>query len=207
MSECQNAKMQRISIFSLLKGSLKNVSCIFNFFIKLYHRRKNFPKSIAFLAAGGMESLNLINTPRFFIDIITIIWKAKWCIFCFLYTGLGRTGVLIACYLIYSLRVRASDVIRFVRMKRPGAIQTRGQIQCIQEFEHSILPQMIVFPMGNNVPNRRPVSLESYLRRQSNVLHGYEQRTFKHIPKVKYFKLISLIQFDENLLSKKQTTM
>ncbi|XP_043283751.1 protein tyrosine phosphatase domain-containing protein 1-like isoform X2 [Venturia canescens] len=100
------------------------------------------------------------------------------------HAGLGRTGVLIACYLIYSLRVRASDAIRFVRMKRPGAIQTRGQIQCIQEFEHFILPQMIVYPMAANIDKRQPVSLQSYLRRQSNALHGYEQRTFKHIPKI-----------------------
>ncbi|XP_033209721.1 protein tyrosine phosphatase domain-containing protein 1-like isoform X4 [Belonocnema kinseyi] len=96
-----------------------------------------------------------------------------------LFSGLGRTGVLIACYLIYSLRVRSSDAIRFVRMKRPSAIQTRGQILCIQEFEHFVLPQMVVFPKSN-----KPCSLQSYLKGQYNVLHGYEQRTFKHIPKI-----------------------
>ncbi|XP_033209718.1 protein tyrosine phosphatase domain-containing protein 1-like isoform X2 [Belonocnema kinseyi] len=95
------------------------------------------------------------------------------------HAGLGRTGVLIACYLIYSLRVRSSDAIRFVRMKRPSAIQTRGQILCIQEFEHFVLPQMVVFPKSN-----KPCSLQSYLKGQYNVLHGYEQRTFKHIPKI-----------------------
>ncbi|GLH11666.1 Protein tyrosine phosphatase domain-containing protein 1-like Protein, partial [Gryllus bimaculatus] len=41
------------------------------------------------------------------------------------HAGLGRTGVLIACYLVYSLRVRANDAIRFVRLKRPNAVQTR----------------------------------------------------------------------------------
>ncbi|XP_012274770.1 protein tyrosine phosphatase domain-containing protein 1 [Orussus abietinus] len=100
------------------------------------------------------------------------------------HAGLGRTGVLIACYLVYSLRVRASDAIRFVRMKRPCAIQTRGQIACIQEFEHFILPQMIVFPINGAPGNAKPSSLRSHLRKQQNVLHGYEQRTFKHIPKI-----------------------
>lgn len=100
------------------------------------------------------------------------------------HAGLGRTGVLIACYLIYSLRVRANDAIRFVRMKRPSAIQTRGQILCIQEFEHFVLPQMIVFPLSSTIGDRKPCSLQSHLKKQHNVLHGYEQRTFKYIPKI-----------------------
>ncbi|XP_043465511.1 protein tyrosine phosphatase domain-containing protein 1-like isoform X2 [Leptopilina heterotoma] len=100
------------------------------------------------------------------------------------HAGLGRTGVLIACYLIYTLRVRASDAIRFVRIKRPNAIQTRGQILCIQEFQNYVLPQMIVFPRSNHMSNFRYCSLHSYLNRQYNILHGYEQRTFKHIPKI-----------------------
>lgn len=100
------------------------------------------------------------------------------------HAGLGRTGVLIACYLIYSLRVRANDAIRFVRMKRPSAIQTRGQILCIQDFEHFVLPQMIVFPLNSTIGDRKPCSLQSCLKKQHNILHGYEQRTFKHIPKI-----------------------
>lgn len=103
------------------------------------------------------------------------------------FSGLGRTGVLIACYLIYSLRVRANDAIRFVRMKRPSAIQTRGQILCIQDFEHFVLPQMIVFPLNSTIGDRKPCSLQSCLKKQHNVLHGYEQRTFKHIPKVSFY--------------------
>lgn len=70
-------------------------------------------------------------------------------------------------------------------MKRPCAIQTRGQILCIQEFEHFVLPQMIVFPLYNTTGDRKLYSLYSYLKKQYNILHGYEQRTFKHIPKVR----------------------
>ncbi|CAL7950525.1 unnamed protein product [Xylocopa violacea] len=69
-------------------------------------------------------------------------------------------------------------------MKRPCAIQTRGQILCIQEFEHFVLPQMIVFPLNSTIGERKSHSLQSHLKKQHNVLHGYEQRTFKHIPKI-----------------------
>ncbi|XP_076679060.1 uncharacterized protein LOC143374659 isoform X1 [Andrena cerasifolii] len=113
------------------------------------------------------------------------------------HAGLGRTGVLIACYLIYSLRVRANDAIRFVRMKRPSAIQTRGQILCIQEFEHFVLPQMVVFPLSSAIGERKACSLQSHLKKQRTVLHGYEQRTFKHIPKIVFTICERILQLCE----------
>ncbi|XP_020707789.2 protein tyrosine phosphatase domain-containing protein 1-like isoform X3 [Athalia rosae] len=115
------------------------------------------------------------------------------------HAGLGRTGVLIACYLVYSLRVRANDAIRFVRLKRPNAIQTSGQILCVQEFEHYVLPQMIVFATretitGNRISSKSSCGLHSYLRKQRNMLHGYEQRTFKQIPKIVFIICERILQ-------------
>ncbi|XP_069693915.1 protein tyrosine phosphatase domain-containing protein 1-like [Periplaneta americana] len=102
------------------------------------------------------------------------------------HAGLGRTGVLIACYLVYSLRVRANDAIRFVRLKRPNAVQTRGQILCVQEFEQFILPQSIVFCNKDFIKDKKltDFSLVQYLNRQKLMLHGYEARTLRFIPKI-----------------------
>ncbi|XP_046745517.1 protein tyrosine phosphatase domain-containing protein 1-like [Diprion similis] len=125
------------------------------------------------------------------LDMVKVVafavQEGKVAIHC--HAGLGRTGVLIACYLVYSLRVRANDAIRFVRLKRPNAVQTRGQILCVQEFEHYVLPQMMVFAprdisTGNRSSSKAPCGLRSYLKKQCNILHGYDQRTFKHIPKI-----------------------
>ncbi|TRY78080.1 hypothetical protein TCAL_10411 [Tigriopus californicus] len=105
------------------------------------------------------------------------------------HAGMGRTGVLISCYLVYFLRVRANDAIRFVRLKRPGAVQTRKQIECVKEFETYFLPQCLVF--SNRPPNEPDkklgrFSVEQSLKRQKLVIHGYEARTLKHIPKLIY---------------------
>ncbi|XP_066966573.1 protein tyrosine phosphatase domain-containing protein 1-like isoform X2 [Macrobrachium rosenbergii] len=104
------------------------------------------------------------------------------------HAGLGRTGVLIACYLVYALRVRASDAIRYVRMKRPNAVQTSGQIQVVQEFEQAILPQLYLFCNREFMKEKRnpEFTLHQYLARQRNVLHGYEARTLRYIPKLIY---------------------
>ena len=61
------------------------------------------------------------------------------------HAGLGRTGVLMACYLVYYLRVRSNDALRYVRLKRPNAVQTRKQIDCVKEFEAFFLPQCVIF--------------------------------------------------------------
>ncbi|XP_042863291.1 protein tyrosine phosphatase domain-containing protein 1-like [Penaeus japonicus] len=104
------------------------------------------------------------------------------------HAGLGRTGVLIACYLVYALRVRANDAIRYVRMKRPNAVQTSGQIQVVQEFEQFILPQLYVYCNREFMKEKRnpEFTLHQYLHRQRTVLHGYEARTLKNIPKLVY---------------------
>ena len=105
------------------------------------------------------------------------------------HAGLGRTGVLIACYLVYYLRVRSNDAIRYVRLKRPNAVQTRRQIACVKEFETYFLPQCVVYslkPPGERDKKLGRFPLEVCLKRQKFLVHGYEARTLKYIPKVLY---------------------
>ncbi len=48
--------------------------------------------------------------------------------------GLGRTGTMIACYLVTRGR-GAAEAIEHVRTVRPGSIQTEAQEQCIHRWE------------------------------------------------------------------------
>ena len=144
------------------------------------------------------------------------------------HAGLGRTGVLIACYLAYSQRIRGDEAIARVRQKRlgifkdkvkpskmivisthpltppplhppstppppspslhplplsppprPSSIQTRPQIEIVQNFASFLVPLWIFFP----VPSA-PLSLENLLQNQALVLHGQQQDDLKFIPKV-----------------------
>ncbi|KFM80152.1 Protein tyrosine phosphatase domain-containing protein 1, partial [Stegodyphus mimosarum] len=79
------------------------------------------------------------------------------------HAGLGRTGVLIACYLVYSLRCKPNDAIRYIRIKRPCAIQTRSQITCVQQFAQFILPLFTVFT--NVISKGTPFTLNQHLAR------------------------------------------
>lgn len=87
-----------------------------------------------------------------------------------------------ACYLVFTSRMNADQAILFVRAKRPNSIQTRGQLLCVREFAQFLVPLRSIFSCAE--PKASAVSLSQYLTRQSHLLHGYEARQMKHVPKI-----------------------
>ncbi|XP_044156924.1 protein tyrosine phosphatase domain-containing protein 1 isoform X1 [Bufo gargarizans] len=114
------------------------------------------------------------------------------------HAGLGRTGVLIACYLIYATRMTADQAILFVRAKRHNAIQTRVQLLCVREFTQFLIPLHNVFSCCD--PKAHAVTLSQYLIRQQHLLHGYEARHLKYVPKIIHLICKVLIDLVENRL-------
>ncbi|XP_028855168.1 protein tyrosine phosphatase domain-containing protein 1 isoform X2 [Denticeps clupeoides] len=136
----------------------------------------------------GVASLTTI------LDMVKVmsfaIQEGKMAIHC--HAGLGRTGVLLACYLVFTSRMSADQAILFVRAKRPNSIQTRGQLLCVREFAQFLVPLRSVFSCAE--PKAHPVTLTQYLTRQRHLLHGYEARQMKNVPKV--VKLVCRLLMD-----------
>lgn len=76
----------------------------------------------------------------------------------------------------------ADQAILFVRAKRPNSIQTRGQLLCVREFAQFLVPLRSVFSCAE--PKVSAVTLSQYLTRQRHLLHGYEARQMKNVPKI-----------------------
>ncbi|KFU85300.1 Protein tyrosine phosphatase domain-containing protein 1, partial [Chaetura pelagica] len=112
------------------------------------------------------------------------------------HAGLGRTGVLIACYLVFATRMSADQAILYVRAKRPNSIQTRGQLLCVREFTQFLVPLRNVFACCE--PRSHTVTLSQYLTRQRHLLHGYESRHLKHVPKLVHLVCKLLLDLAEN---------
>ncbi|XP_076468924.1 protein tyrosine phosphatase domain-containing protein 1-like [Babylonia areolata] len=108
------------------------------------------------------------------------------------HAGLGRTGLLIACYLVFNNRVKAGEAVHYVRSRRPGAIQTSQQVQTVLDFETHLKPFRTIFP--SKVSGDNEVSFKHFLNRQSHLIHGYEARRLKYIPKVVYVCCERLLQ-------------
>ncbi|XP_068169798.1 protein tyrosine phosphatase domain-containing protein 1 isoform X2 [Antennarius striatus] len=107
------------------------------------------------------------------------------------HAGLGRTGVLIACYLIYILRISPSEAVHYVRIKRPRSIQTRAQISQVFDFARLLGTQLVQYP-DLSLRHGAPFTLQHYLNRQALLLHGQEARILRDTPKVVYLLCVRL---------------
>ncbi|XP_070765952.1 protein tyrosine phosphatase domain-containing protein 1 [Enoplosus armatus] len=108
------------------------------------------------------------------------------------HAGLGRTGVLLASFLAFTTRMTANQAISYVRAKRPNSIQTRGQLRCVRQFVQFLAPLRSVFSCAE--PRFNPVTLSQYLNRQRHILHGYERKELRHLPKI--VQLVSRLLLD-----------
>ncbi|XP_012519906.1 PREDICTED: protein tyrosine phosphatase domain-containing protein 1 isoform X3 [Propithecus coquereli] len=140
----------------------------------------------------GVASLTTI------LDMVKVmtfaLQEGKLAVHC--HAGLGRTGVLIACYLVFATRMTADQAIIFVRAKRPNSIQTRGQLLCVREFTQFLTPLRNIFSCCD--PKAHAVTLAQYLIRQRHLLHGYEARLLKHVPKIIHLVCKLLLDLAEN---------
>ncbi|KAM4722734.1 LOW QUALITY PROTEIN: protein tyrosine phosphatase domain-containing protein 1 [Rhinophrynus dorsalis] len=140
----------------------------------------------------GVASLTTI------LDMVKVmtfaLQEGKVAVHC--HAGLGRTGVLIACYLIFATRMTADQAILFVRAKRHNAIQTRVQLLCVREFTQFLTPLRNVFACCD--PKAHAVTLSQYLIRQQHLLHGYEARYLKYVPKIVHLVCKLLMDLVEN---------
>ena len=48
--------------------------------------------------------------------------------------GCGRTGTMLACYLIYRDRCEPTDAIARIRAMRPCSVETRGQVEAVVKW-------------------------------------------------------------------------
>jgi protein tyrosine phosphatase domain-containing protein 1 len=115
--------------------------------------------------------------------------KGKVLVHC--HAGLGRTGLMIACFLIYSQKMTSEAAIQQVRLHRPGSIQTSSQTQFVMDFEKHIWQLMQAFRVEIS---DAPIDLAVFVQRQKLVLHGEDSLTYKYVPKIIHVTLSRIVE-------------
>lgn len=75
-----------------------------------------------------------------------MIWSQGRRVAVHCHAGLGRTGLAIACSLVYSQRMQAAEAVKTVRAGRPGALQTAKQELFVYVFEQFVAHLRCCFP-------------------------------------------------------------
>ncbi|KAM4609757.1 protein tyrosine phosphatase domain-containing protein 1 [Polymixia lowei] len=157
------------------------------------YRPEVFMENDIYFYNFGWDDYGVANLTTL-LDMVKVMvfamQEGKIAIHC--HAGLGRTGVLLACFLAYTTRMSADQAILYVRAKRPNSIQTRGQLQCVRQFAQFLVPLRCVFSCAE--PRSNPVTLSQYLIRQGHMLHGYERRELRYLPKM--IQLVSRLLMD-----------
>ena len=111
------------------------------------------------------------------------------------HAGLGRTGLMIACYFMMAQRMSAQEAILLVRKCRPGAIQTNRQVQFCLRFESYVRVLAHTFKTS---PRDEMVEFGDFLQRQYQYLHGEEARCLRYVPRHVFYALRRLLALAEN---------
>ncbi|KAF7210068.1 protein tyrosine phosphatase domain-containing protein 1 isoform X1 [Nothobranchius furzeri] len=161
------------------------------------YRPEVFMENDIYFYNFGWSDYGVANLTRV-LDMVKVtafaLQEGKVAVHC--HAGLGRTGVLLACFLAYATRMTANQAILYVRAKRPNSIQTRGQLRCVRQFVQFLTPLRSVFSCAR--PRSNPVTLSQYLNRQRHILHGNERKELKHLPKIIHLVCRLLVDIAEN---------
>lgn len=137
------------------------------------------------------------------------------------HAGYGRTGVVIACYLIYISTHSTEQVIDEIRKHRKQCIQKKEQYEFCERFKQYIHSARILYNLSfkesmnmsgsyisssksvkssqiskNSNTHKKPI--EFYMKNQYGILFGAEAKKFESIPKLIYKCLEKLLQAKRN---------
>ena len=98
------------------------------------------------LEAAGFEHIHIpvwdMSAPsqgdiQRFVQFVSSLLEAGRAVSVHCAMGLGRTGTMLACYLVYS-GMDAHQAIGLVREKRPGSIETNDQVDAVAAYAREL---------------------------------------------------------------------
>lgn len=136
--------------------------------------------------------LNIVNVMAYSLEN-----SKKIAVHC--HAGLGRTGLTIACYLVYAQNMSASTAITIVRGKRPLSVQTKKQTLFVSSFEvylKRIKQSFALSPdhLQRSVYLSDAVSFDALLVHQRKWMRAAELRSIRNIPKVIFETMTRILE-------------
>ena len=129
---------------------------------------------------SGWKDMSVPSSMNFMLDIVkemSVVVKdlgKKVLVHC--HAGYGRTGVVIACYMLFNSESDSDTIISMIREKRSKCIETKTQRSYCKKFEEFLVHSRIIFGAKENI--------DVYLKRQEDMLFGEESSKYGFVPKL-----------------------
>lgn len=173
-----------------------NIQAIFNVTMPGEHphcgyplKASGFPYDPEATMAEGIQFYNFgwedmtVPTLPYMLNIVKVMssvlepCNAKIAVHC--HAGYGRTGLAIACTLMYMHRLTATEVVTIIRRNRPGSIQTAKQEAFVRLFHEYLHKGDEIFAVTGV---HEKFTLRDAVDRQGRRVHGNEATAKLHVP-------------------------
>ena len=109
-------------------------------------------------------------------EISIFVYNKKQKVYIHCHSGNRRSGVIIACYLIYNSNDSVSNVVKFIKDKRNSCFESKSEIKQINIFYKFIQSCRIIYGKKEKI--------DVYLKRQDDLLFGDDSEKFGHVPRI-----------------------
>lgn len=119
--------------------------------------------------------LTMLNIVKIMDSVISGGYKVL--VHC--HAGMGRTGLTIGCYMLYSREyTNVDEVMEIVQKKRAKAFTNKRQRLFVGLFNQLLVELRVLFPSEE----KDRVVLDEYLQKQGYLLHGNRRRKLRNCP-------------------------
>ena len=119
-------------------------------------------------------------------EISIFVYNKKQKVYIHCHSGCKRSGVIVACYLIYTTNENVDDVIKFINEKRDCYIEGKNERNQINIFSDFIQTSRIIYGKKEKI--------DVYLKRQDDILFGDESEKFGYVPKIITLSLEKILE-------------
>ena len=119
-------------------------------------------------------------------DISIYVFNKKEKVYVHCHSGCKRSGVIVACYLIYTTNENVDNIIKFIDEKRDCCINGKNERNQINIFYNFIHTSRIVYGEKEKI--------DVYLKRQDDILFGDENEKFGSVPRIITLSLEKILE-------------
>ena len=132
---------------------------------------------VKFFSYKEINSELSINYILEIVKTISIfVYNKKQKVYVHCHSGNNRTGVIIACYLLYTNNEDVNDVIKFINEKRDTCLMKNREKKQILIFNDFIESSRIIYG--------RKEKIDVYIKRQEDILFGNDYEKFGYVPRI-----------------------